>query len=207
MLVSELFSHAGSDAKGRFQSPTPASNEWYQWLSWANDELYSFGEVHDWPELKRTITVQISGTSGAMPVNFKKFSSAPKLDGTQLTEVDYDLFEQYPSTSDVFRYGYDNGWYIETKQSGTTITIPLVSYPTSLSTVTDTFNMRNPVYLVKRLKVRIFKYRQDPIFTELEAEANLLLNQMLENEYYKHNQYKGGSPTREEEAGFVLGED
>lgn len=207
MLVSELFSHAGSDAKGKYISPTTDSNEWYQWLSWTNDELSSFGEVHDWPELKKTFSIAVSGTSGAMPSNFKKFSAAPKLDGTALTEVDWDQFDSYASTSDVFRYGYNNGWYIETKKSGSTLVVPIFHYPTSLATVTDSFNIRNPMYLVKRLKVRIFKYRQDPIFTELETEANLLLNQMLENEYYKHSQYKGGSTTREEEAGFVLGED
>lgn len=208
MLVSELFSHVGSDAKGRYTSPTAASNEWYQWLSWANDELYSFGEVHDWPELiNRSYPIQVSGTSGALPANFKKVAGAPLLDGTPLTEVDGDLFDKYSTSSDVFRYGYNNGWYVETKKSGTTLIIPISSYPTSLATVTDSFNIRNPMYLVKRLKVRVFKYRQDPIFTELESEANLLLNQMLENESYKHSQYKGGSISREEEAGFTLGLD
>jgi hypothetical protein len=67
--------------------------------------------------------------------------------------------------------------------------------------------MRNPYYLVKRLKARIFKYRQDPIFSEIENEASIMLNQMIENEFYKHQQYKGGPITREEEYGFVLGED
>jgi hypothetical protein len=207
MLVSELFNFAASDAKGKFVSPTIASNEWYQWLSWINEELYSFGEVHDWPELRKTISIQVSGTSGAAPINFKKFAAAPTLDGTALTEVDSDIFDSYSSDSDVFRYGFDNGWYIETKKSGTTLQIPIYSYPTSLATVTDSFNIRNPIYLVKRLKVRIFKYRQDPIFSELQTEADLMLNQMLENEYYKHNQYKGGAVTREEEYGFKLGED
>jgi hypothetical protein len=207
MLVSEIFSHAGSDAKGRYASPSPSSDEWYQWLSWTNDELYSFGEVHDWPELNKPITISVSGTSGALPINFKKFSGAPSLDGTELTEVDSDLFTSYNNNADVFRYGFNNGWYIETKKSGTTMVVPIYSYPTSVATVTSQVNIRNPMYLVKRLKVRIFKYRQDPIFTELESEANTLLSQMLENEFYKHNQYKGGATTREEEAGFVIGLD
>lgn len=208
MLVSELFNHAGSDTKGKFTSPAVASNEWYQWLSWANEELMSFGEVHDWPEMiNRKYPIQISGTSGALPINFKKMAGYPLLDGTAQTEVDSDQFDLKDSDADVFRTGYDNGWYVEFKQSGTTVIIPIVSYPTSLATVTDSFNIRNPMYLVKRLKVRVFKYRQDPIFAELETEANLMLQQMLENEYYKHSQYKGGATTREEEAGFVLGED
>lgn len=207
MLVSDLFSHVGSDAKGKFTSPTAASNEWYQWLSWANEELHSYGEVHDWPELKSPITIQLSGTSGALPANFKKIAGFPVRDGNNVTEVDYDLFNSYASSADVFRTGYNNGWFIETKKSGTTIVIPIQSYPTSLATVTDSFNIRNPFYLVKRLKIRVFKYRQDPIFTELETEADLLLNQMLENEFYKHSQYKGGATTPEEEAGFTLGVD
>jgi hypothetical protein len=207
MLVSELFSHVGSDAKGKYLSPTAASNEWYQWLSWANEELQSFGEVHDWPEyVNQHYTIQVSGTSGALPINFKKLTGYPELDGTHLSEVDRDNFDLYGDDSDVCRLGYDNGWYLETKQSGTTIVIPIISYPTSLATTTDSFMMRNPMYLVKRLKVRIFKYRQDPIFAELETEVNLMLQQMLENEYYKHSQYQSGALTREEEAGFILGE-
>ena len=208
MQVEELFKHVGSDAKGRYVSPTAGSTEWYQWLSWANDELHAFGEVHDWPELiNRNFTIQVSGTSGALPSNFKKIAGYPALDGTAMTESDPDLFDTLNTDADVFRTGYSSGWYVETKQSGTTLIIPIVSYPTSLATTTSSFVMRNPMYLVKRLKVRVFKYRQDPIFTELESEADLMLNQMLENEYYKHSQYKGGATTPEQEAGFVLGED
>lgn len=214
MLVSELFSHVGSDVKGEYTSPTAASDEWYQWLSWANEELYSFGEVHDWPELTNRNfsfpSVAASGTSLALPSNFKKFAGSLVIGGDFYNEVDGDQFDTYDSTQKVFRGGYDNGWYLEWKTpltSGTSVLIPIVSYPTSLATTTSSFIMRNPMYLVKRLKVRVFKYRQDPIFTELEAEANLMLNQMLENEFYKHSQYKGGATTREEEAGFTLGDD
>lgn len=207
MQVSELFSHAGSDAKGKYTTPTAGSDEWNQWLSWSNEEMYSFGEVHDWPEMKATKTIQISGTSAALPSNFKKIAGYPVLDETPLDEVDPDLFPQYTDDADIFRTGYNNGWFVETKQAGTTISIPIHVYPTLLATTTDGIVMRNPFYLVKRLKTRIFKYRQDPIFTELESEANMMLQQMLENEYYKHSQYKGGAVTREEEVGFTLGED
>lgn len=207
MLVSDLFKYAGADTKGQFTSPTEASNEWYQWLSWANEELYAFGEVHDWPEMKKTIPIRVSGTSGALPDNFKKIAGYPILDGRAQNEVDADLFDTKDSDDEVFRTGYNGGWFIETKQSGTTLVVPVISYPTSLATTTDSYVMRNPMYLVKRLKVRIFKYRQDPIFTELESESSVMLNQMLENEFYKHSQYKGGITTPEEEMGFVLGVD
>ena len=197
MLVSDLFNNAATDAKGKFVSPTVGSTEWNQWLSWSNEELMSYAETHDWPEMKNlNYSIQLSGTSGALPINLNKIAGYPNLDGKLLIEKDQDQFDLY-----------NNGWYIETKKSGTTLKIPIISYPTSLATVTDSIIMRNPMYLVKRLKVRIFKYRQDPIFTEFETESNLMLQQMLENEYYKHSQYRSGASTREEEAGFVLGED
>ena len=41
----------------------------------------------------------------------------------------------------------------------------------------------------------------------METEADLMLQQMIENEYYKHEQYKGPGVTREEEQGFTLGLD
>lgn len=208
MLVSDLFNYVASDARGRYVSPTAGSTEWNQWLSWANEELHSFAEVHDWPELTNwAYPIKLSGTSGALPTNFKKIMGYPDLDGTKLTEVDADQFDIYDTEADIFRTGFSNNWFIETKQAGTTLTLPLSAYPTALATTTSSFVMRNPMYLVKRLKARVFKYRQDPIFTEIEAEADLMLQQMLENEYYRHNQYKGSVSTPEEETGFVLGED
>lgn len=211
MLVSTLFEKAAADAKGKVQSPTVGSTEWNQWLSWANEELDTFGEVHDWPEYRRLnypVTSAASGTSMALPDNFKKVAGALVINGNPYTEVDQDLFDKYHNSENVFRTGYDSGWFVEWKNataSGASGILPLSHYPTSLATPTDNFVMRNPTYLVKRLKVRIFKYRQDPIFSEIENEADVLLQQMIENEYYKHSQYKGGATTREEEAGFTLG--
>lgn len=213
MNVTDLFKNAASDAKGRFTAPTVDSNEWNQWLSWANEELYSFGEVHDWPEnivQDFSVTAAVSGTSLALNSNFKKMAGPLVIAGEFYSEVDSDQFKQHNPYDKVFHTGWNAGNYIEWKYpltAGTSAVIPFVMYPTSLATAADTVVMRNPMYLVKRLKVRIFKYRQDPIFTEMETEADLMLSQMLENEYYKHHQYKGGATTREEEVGFTLGLD
>jgi hypothetical protein len=211
MDVDTLFKRAGSDAKGRYVSPQIGSSEWNQWLSWANEELDVFAEIHDWPEYKKVLTISssgISGTSLALPDNFKKAAGSVQVGDYFYNEVDYDNFDKYTSDDKVFRHGWDDGWYLELNQiPASDVIFPIQHYPTSLATSTDRIVMRNPSYLVKRLKVRIFKYRQDPIFTEIESEADLLLQQMIENEYYKHSQYKGGSTTREEEAGFTLGLD
>jgi hypothetical protein len=207
MNVTELFQHAASDAKGKFTSPTVGSTEWNQWLSWSNEELRSFGEVHDWPELKARVEISTSGTSGALVSNFKKMAGYLEVDGKLFDEVDEDKFPLYGSDTQVFHQGYNNGWYVAWKKTGANVVAPIHIYPTSLATTTDQIVMRNPMYLVKRLKARIFKYRQDPIFSELETESSVMLNQMIENEFYKHQQYKGGPLTREEEYGFELGVD
>lgn len=213
MNLGELFNQAAADAKGRATSPTVGTNEWNQWLAWTNEELYSFGEVNDWPELTKQdylVTANISGTSLALPGNFKKMAGPLVVGGEFYSEVDSDQFKQHDQYAKVFHQGFNDGWYVEWKYpltSSTSVIIPLTHYPTSLATPTDTVNLRNPMYLVKRLKTRIFKYRQDPIFTEIETEADLMLQQMIENEYYKHHQYKGGATTREEESGFTLGID
>jgi hypothetical protein len=213
MTIEQLFAATAADAKGRATSPTAGSTEWNQWLSWTNEELHAFAEAHDWPELTNhnySLNVAASGSSLALPTNFKKLAGALVVNGDFHNEVDPDQFKTYVQGSKVFHTGFDGGWYVNWKTpvtSATSVIIPITVYPTSLATTTHTVNLRNPMYLVKRLKVRIFKYRQDPIFTEMEAEANLMLNQMIENEYYKHAQYKGGAVTREEEAGFTLGID
>lgn len=213
MTVEQLFQNASSDAKGKVQSPTAGSTEWNQWLAWANEELSTFAEVHDWPEYRHNsypITSNVSSTSLAIPDNFKKAVGSLVLNGKFYSEVDSDQFDKYTNSSQVFRTGYDGGWFVEWKgalTSGASGIFPMSIYPTSLATSTDKVVMRNPTYLVKRLKTRIFKYRQDPIFSEIEAESDVLLQQMIENEYYKHDQYKGGATTREEEQGFTLGID
>lgn len=213
MDVAGLFEKVASDARGKAESPTVGSTEWNQWLAWTNEELYSFGEVHDWPELRKLdypIYLSASQASSALPDNFKKFAGNLVINGNFYTEVDQDLFDKYHYSENVFRHGWNGGYYVEFKNvpaSSVSGIVPISIYPTSLATATDNIVMRNPFYLAKRLKVRIFKYRQDPIFTELETEADIMLQQMIENEYYKHSQYKGGATSREEEAGFVLGLD
>lgn len=216
MDVTTLFKHVGSDAKGKFEAPTEGSNEWNQWLSFSNQELDKWAELHDWTELRNpgyVVQAETSGTSVAIPGRFKKMAGSFIINNTFFKEVDSDQFDKYTSSDNVFRVEYDStnaGWYVEWKgalTSGASAIIPFYHYHTALASPNNTINMRNPMYLAKRLTWRILRYRQDPIFTEIEAEADLMLAQMLENEYYKHSQYEAGITTREEETGFILGLD
>jgi hypothetical protein len=208
MNKTELFTRVAADVKGG-TSPTVGTNEYTQWTEFADDEYTKWAEVHDWPELKVNWqpTLLQSGTSIALPVTFKKITGHPS---NLAEEVDSDTFEILNSNNNVFKVGYDNGWYMQFKTASATtmpINVPLIAYPSALSTGTSQIVMRNPVYLSTRLKFRILQKRQDPIFTEIEAEADKLLNQMIENEYYKHDQYRGERLTREQEQGFELGLD
>jgi hypothetical protein len=206
MNVETIFKQTAADAKGRYVSPTPGSTEWNQWLGWLNEELDTFGEVHDWKELRREVPLTVSGSSVALPSNFKKIAGLVTADGDLHEEVPEKNYDLFTSDSKVYKTGYDDGWYANFKGVVGDATIPLYSYPTSVATTTDEVRLRNPIYIVKRLKVRVFKYRQDPIFTELESEADLLLSQMIENEYYHHGM--ANEPlTNEEEHGFILGLD
>jgi hypothetical protein len=212
LTKTQIFSAVAADAKGQAVAPTEGSTEWNQWSSWLDEELYSLGEVSDWTEFKTTLTVSAnqSDTSIALPTNFKKLAGHPSFNGNLANEVDYDQFQLHSDNALVCHPGYDNGWYLTFKPAlaeDMNISIPLQTYPMSLVTPTSVINFRNPYYLVKRLKVRVFKKRQDPIFTEIEAEADTMLQQLLENENYKHAQYVHGASTPEERAGFVLGLD
>lgn len=206
MNVETIFKQTSADTRGRYVSPTAGSTEWNQWLGWLNEELYSFGEVHDWKELRREIPLTVSGTSVALPANFKKIAGYVTVDGDLFEQVPEKNYDLYDDDARVLKTGYNDGWYANFKETVGSATFPLYSYPTSAATTTDEIRLKNPIYMVKRLKVRVFKYRQDPIFTELESEADLLLSQMIENEYYHHGM--ANEPlTNEQEKGFVLGED
>lgn len=213
MTVDDIFTRAAADAKGQATSPTAGTTEWNQWIEWLNEEYQVTAEIHDWVEyrdLDYTVSAGVSGTSVSLGDRFKKLSGSPYIAGKFYKEVDVDQFDKYHSTEKVSRVGYNGGWYLEWKgalTSGASVVVPVVRYPSSLATTTDNVIFRNPEYLVKRLKTRIFKYRQDPVFTEIEAEADLMLQQLLENEYYKHSQYEVGATTPEQEQGFTLGID
>lgn len=215
LTKSQLFQRVAADTKGEASAPTEGSTEWNQWGEWLEEEYQSWAEVHDWEELKTNYYVSgsQSGTSVALPRNLKKLAGSPYINGNFYSEVDFDAFDKHGTSSLVVRTGYDptnDGYYLNIKPalaSSTSVLVPIVAYPSPLPSPANTVKMRNPNYLVKRMKVRVFKYTQNPIFTEVEAEADLMLQQMIENEYYKHSQYKGGATTREEEAGFELGTD
>lgn len=210
MNKTELFKRAAATTRGVATAPTDGSNEWNQWSEWADEELYNFGEVMDWPENFTTsfaVAAQ-SSTSLALPSNFKKLGGFADFNGRLIGEVDRDLFARY--SDGVTKVGFDNGWYLSWNRALTSLTsvqIPHYFYATGLASPGTNIPMRNPQYLVKRLQVRILKYRQDPIFTEVEAEADLLLRQMVENEYYKHSQYQTPMTDHLQEVGFRLGED
>lgn len=215
LTKSQLFQRVAADTKGEASAPTEGSTEWNQWSEWLEEEYQSWAEVHDWEELKTNYYVSgsQSGTSVALPRNLKKLAGSPYINGNFYSEVDFDAFDKHGTSSLVVRTGYDptnDGYYLNIKPalaSSTSVLVPIVAYPSPLPSPANTVKMRNPNYLVKRMKVRVFKYTQNPIFTEVEAEADLMLQQMIENEYYKHSQYKGGATTREEEVGFELGTD
>lgn len=213
LTKEQLFKRVAADTRGVATAPTDGSNEWNQWSEWLDQELFNFGEVHDWPEFKNlgyTAQAQLSGTSVALPRNTKKLAGYVDIGGVLNKEVDADIFTKLGTGSSAVRVGYDSGWYLNWKTplaSATSVIVPLQYYPTGLASPTSSINLRNPEYLSKRLQVRILKYRQDPIFTEIEAEADLLLRQMLENEYYKHEQYASPMSDHLADEGFRLGLD
>lgn len=213
MTKEQLFTRVAADTRGVATAPTDGSSEWNQWSEWTDQELRTFGEVHDWLEFKNMnymVSSAVSSTSLALPDNFKKIAGYVNIAGTLHSEVDPDEFDRYSGDSPAFRVGYDSGWFIQWKgalTSQTSVVVPVQSYPTSLTSPASVIDMRNPEYIAKRLQFRILRYRQDPIFTEIEAEAQLMLAQMLENEYYKHTQYRNSMSDHLSERGFVLGED
>lgn len=209
----QLFKRVAADTRGVATAPADGSSEWNQWSEWTDQELKSYGEVHDWVEYKNmnnVVSSAVSSTSLALPDNFKKLAGYINIGGTLHKEVDADKFDVFTQDSAVVRVGYNNGWFLEWKgalTSQTSVIVPIQSYPTSLLSPASIVVMRNPEYLAKRLQVRVLRYRQDPIFTEIEAEASLMLTQILENEYYKHEQYETAISDHLQEKGFTLGVD
>jgi hypothetical protein len=177
--------------------PIDGSSDFNLWMAFLNRAQAEYVQAYDWEELRKLYWPTFSGLTNAtipMPSDYRKIS-APVLnysfgiqDGQPWEEVPADHLQFKNPESDFFFYtfgdpanGYFLQWYPATIASGTSLSIPYYSVPTSLASATQELGMIDPEFLTQRVIAYVFESRSDPRYQDEENKARERLLNMVEN--------------------------
>lgn len=195
-------------------------------LNYINRRERMWAETGKWQTLVKeynTLTSTISGNcSISLPSDYRSLAILPKIsfDGVQTLEFQdirpQDEFKFDPKSSAYIKLMGNpaNGYTmvvnppVEGGQlaSGASIKIVYYSTPASLLSPADITTCPNPEYLVQGVIADVWESKEDPRFQQAKAEANLLLQNMLEFESTPNEQsYASEVHTIEQRSNFRWG--
>lgn len=189
-------------------------------INLVDQALQEWGAAYQWKQLRNVATVPFtySGTSVGLPGNFKKMMS-PVYDIAQAIGSQREYDEIMPSTAyvrlDTDKYitiGGDpgTGHYMNINpamNSGFSGSYHFQSFPSSMATLSDVCVCPDYMFIVKRVSGLIFESRSDSRFPQLKADADLLLQRMIEEEQATSGAMKNKTQTWTSGSGFVMGEE
>lgn len=162
-------------------------------INFVNQAMTEWEESYQWAQLRvlSNLTFAFSGTSFALPINFKKLMSMPT-DVSQASNNQYTQIrpEDRLSTPSLSKYCFVVGDDARGRAlvinpplaSGASITFDYQSYPSSLATLTDISVCPQPNFLVKRAIGYVLESRSDTRFPQVKADADVILEKMIEEE-------------------------
>lgn len=197
----------------------PTGTELTVRVNLVNQSLRDWADTYDWSQLRQigTLSVSLSGTSAALPTNFKKLLS-PVYDMSKTVSTDREYVEIDPDeryqrqTSDkvIWTAGDEaRGYYVGT-YGFTSLFSGVFDYqsvPSSLATLADTAVIQNPNYLVKRTIAYILEARSDARFPLAKQDAELEMRKMVEFKDTPSGAQSNRIPDWPRSTGFVIGED
>lgn len=162
-------------------------------VNFVNQSLQEWAETYQWKQLRvsTTIPFAFSGTSSALPTNFKKLMAVPT-DVSQTTDNTYMQVspQERLSLASTTKYSYivgddARGFSLNLSHpmaSGASIVYDYQSFPSSLATLADISVCPQPNYLVKRTIAYVLEARSDTRFPQVKADADIILQKMVEEE-------------------------
>lgn len=188
-------------------------------VNFVNQALREWADAYDWSQLRQigTLSVTLSGTSAALPTNFKKLLS-PIYDMSQAVSVDREYqqvdaserFSRQTSDKVVWLLGDDAVGYSVNSfgfVSGLSAVYYYQSVPSSLATLADTTVIPNPNFLVKRTIAYILEARSDARFPQAKQDADLEMRRMIEFQDTPSGAQSNRIPDWARSTGFTIGED
>lgn len=196
--MSDLQVRIASIADQDATEPTVGGDDWNLRLKYLNMAQREWAETYDWQVLYRefnSITSQPTGNATlSLPNDYRKLASYPKIasgDGTSddtyseirpQEKARYRSYDKYIYIIGAEKDGYMMYIHPESICSGASIMVPYFSTPSSLATTTDVSVCPNPDYLVQRSIALLWEAREDNRFPQAKAEADKILQRLLEHE-------------------------
>ena len=197
--VSELLTRIAANVNGEATAPTSGSTEESHWLNLLDSAQDDWANSEDWPGLRKTFlsTVAQSGTSVALPTDFVKIDGYPSFGGSNYEEIRPEEVALFAGDNYFFPGGnQSDGFWLNfpAQNSGTSVSIPYFSRPTTLATTSTISPCPDHNYLVARTSEKILRARGDPKFTLFQQEADLLLARMLDSQLRTYDQFDSRIP-------------
>lgn len=196
--VDEIQSRIASIVDQDEVTTNVSSTDYSLRLKYMNMALLEWSEIADWQCLYNEYNTQTSTSSGnlsiALPSDFRKLASFPAItyDGSNTaTFADSRPQErgQYNSTDKrVEMWGNPQDVYTMVVKgtnlvSGASIKVPYYMSVQSLASPANIPEIPNPEYLVRRTIAHIWEAADDPKFPQARAEAERILQNLLDQEF------------------------
>ena len=166
-------------------------------LKYMNMALLEWAETYDWQclynEFNSLISTSAANASIALPSDFRKLASYPKITWTGTTTDEFP--EVRPQEDGKYIDTDKRVWVLGNPQdgytlrvmgvtlvSGASVKIPYYMSIQSLASPANIAEVPNPDFLVKRTVAYLWESREDPRFIEAKNEAEKILRNMIEYE-------------------------
>lgn len=193
----------------------PTGTEMDVRVNLVNQSLNEWAEAYQWQSLRSTAALPfaLSATSVGLPANFKKLMS-PVVDVTISGDNKYveipasDRFKTLHDRWVVVGGNESTGKYmlIAGMPSGASLVFDYQRYPSALATLVDVAEIPQPAYLVKRTLAHILESRSDTRFPDMQAQADRVLESMIEEEDVPSGGANNRVPDWARSTGFRIGE-
>lgn len=199
----------------------PSGTELTVRANFVNQALDEWQNAYEWKRLRQhhTVSFAFSGTSTALPSNFKRLMTPlydeSKESGNRYVELDPDERFNRSSSEQWCRVGGNDasGLFLEfspAMASGASLVFDYQMYASSMATLQDISVCPNSNFLVKWTQGAILEARSDPRFPQVKADASRLLFTMIEEEAAPTGGQNNRIPTwtrRPHDNQFIIGED
>jgi len=172
----------------------PTGSDLTQRIQFANDALGEWADSYTWKDLQKTFHINATNSSTAtvsLPSDFRQpFTSVYNyLENGYLQE--YKQIKPQERFNQVLpdKYCYVTGsfenkvlTFSEMLPSGASLQVDYISFPQSLTTLTDNVPITSSQYMVKKVASLILQGRGSPLFTFMQNDAQRLLSNAIEEE-------------------------
>lgn len=223
ITVDEIQSRVAAIVDQDEDTSAVSSTDYSLRLKYINKALHEWSEIADWQTLYKEYNVLVSTSTGnasvALPSDFRKLASFPMIthDGATTDQFIEVLPQEdgryHENDKRVWLMGNPYEGYIlrvlgASLISGASIKVPYYASCQSLASPANVTEIPNADYLVERTIALLWEAREDARFPQKKAEAERILQNMLERE----NTYNYASDydhirTVDEKHNFTIGLD